>query len=212
MTTNIIGSKIRREKTNNNQINQLYRNTNETSNNRNNINKDFIYTYDARNDHLKDGIGNFIYTKEFKYINPLKFVNKSDYNKIKYENNDYKISQRVLIPDKNTLKTKPNRKKFFSIENNLRHTSDGTYQSLIDRTPVYTPIKGRKKVNLSFDNNNEQNHDLFLREKNKKRNEGRLFGVERKNIIKNHNTESTIPEYKVGKRHFFHKEVKTSLY
>jgi hypothetical protein len=212
LTANIIGNRIRREKANNNQINQMHRNANETSNDRKNINKDFIYEYDARNDHLKDGIGNFIYKKQFKYINPLKFVNKSDYNKIKYKNNDYNISQRVIIPDKNTLQSKPNRKKFFSMEKNLRHTSDGSYQSLIDRTPVYIPIKGKKKVNLSFDNSNGQNHDIFLIEKIKKRNEGRLFGVERKNIIKNHNTESTIPEYKVGKRHFFNKEVKTSLY
>ena len=219
-------------------MNQIYKKISETpkirrDNNKGNINSYNAYNaHNARNDHLKDGIGNYIYTKQFKYINPLKFVNKSDYNKIKYENNDYNISQRVLIPDKNTLIAKPKNKKFFSMEKNLRHTTDGTYQSLINRTPANLPIKGRKKINLSFDDNSRQDHDLFLRGKVKERNKGRLFGVERKLITKNRNAESTIPEYKFGRKpflekhnvesiipknisgrkHFFDKEIKTSLY
>ena len=51
-------------------------------------------------DHLKEGIGSYIYTKPPKKINPDIFVNKKNYSKIKYESNAYYITQRVLYPDK----------------------------------------------------------------------------------------------------------------
>ena len=167
----------------------------------------------AQKDHLQDGIGSYIYKRQIKKINPEIFVNKSPYNIIKYNNKDYNVTQRVLIPDKNTNKLKPNKKRFFSQEKNLRYTSKGNYQSLIDRTPVILPIKGRKRLNKSFDSGNKPDNDLFLREDIKENSDIRLFGVERKNITRNHNTESEIPKYTgIGRKHFFHKEVKNSLY
>ena len=168
-----------------------------------------LIEYDAQKDHLKDGIGTYIYKNQSKKINPSKFVNKkNDYNKIRYENKDYNVTQRVIIPDKNYTKIKPNKKKFFSQEKNLRYTSDGSYQSLIDRTPISFPIKGRKKINNSF----ECDHDLFLRKNIQDDNGVRIFGVERKNIRKNHNYESELPKFKFGRKHFYFKEEKTSLY
>ena len=167
---------------------------------------------DAQKDHLKEGIGTFIYNKKFKKINPADFINKSDYNKIQYENKNYNVTQRVLNPNKNNIKEKPNKKKFFSIEKNLRYTSDGTYQSLIDRTPVILSIKGRKRLNQSFDSGNKPDNDLFLRQKINENKGIRLFGVERKKISKNHNFESEPEKYKFGRKHFFHKEAKTTLY
>ena len=67
-------------------------------------------------------------------------------------------------------------------------------------------------MNKSFETGNKPDNDLFLRKNIKEMNEKRLFGVERKNITKNHNSESQPEKYKFGRKHFFHVETKTSLY
>ena len=91
------------------------------------------------------------------------------------------------------IQEKQNKKRFFSQEKNMRYTSKGNYQSLIDRTPIILPIKGRKKLNKSLENGYRHDHDIFLRKKNIRNIDIRLFGVERKNITKNHNAESELP-------------------
>ena len=103
--------------------------------------------YEQNNNYLQKGIGSYIYEhgKKNRKINPSKFVNKSIYNKIKYESNDYNVTKRVLIPEKNLTKSKPTRKRFFSQERNLRHTTEGSYQSLLDRTPLTFQTKEEKK-------------------------------------------------------------------
>ena len=225
---NWIGKKIKRDKIDSSQIcktenipnnhKSLHNNPIEIRNNNQQIftqtksNNYIRIRNDAQKDHLKEGIGTYIYNKKFKKINPADFINKNDYNKIQYENKNFNVTQRVLNPDKNNIKEKPNKKRFFSLEKNLRHTSDGTYQSLIDRTPVILPIKGRKRSNQSFDSGNKPDHDLFLRQKIKENKGERLFGVERKIITKNHNFESEPEKYKFGRKHFFYKEEKTTLY
>ena len=167
--------------------------------------------YEQNNNYLQYGMGSYIneYGKKNNKINPSKFVNKSIYNKIKYESNDYNVTKRVLIPEKNLTKLKPTRKRFFSQERNFRHTTDGSYQSLLDRTPLTFKTKGRKKINRSID---YKDHDLFLRKNIENDNSIRLFGVERKNITKNHNLESEPPKFKFGRKHFYFKETSTSLY
>ena len=67
-------------------------------------------------------------------------------------------------------------------------------------------------MNKSFETGNRPDNDLFLRENIKEKRGARLFGVERKNITKNHNSESQPEQYKFGRKHFFHKEIKTSIY
>ena len=120
--------------------------------------------------------------KNLKKINPNDFINKSAYHKIKYENKDFNVTQRVLNPEKNMIQEKQNKKRFFSQEKNMRYTSKGNYQSLIDRTPIILPIKGRKKWNKSLENGYRHDDDIFLRKKNIRNIDIRLFGVERKNI------------------------------
>lgn len=151
--------------------------------------------------------------------NPADYINKViEYNRIVYKNKDYNVSQRVLLPEKNTILVRPHTKKFFSLDKNFRYTSDGSYQSLINRTPMSFPVKGRRRINLSFDgrdNNSSKlgsTFDNIFRESLNKDDGNRLFGVERKNIIKNHNLESQAPPFKFGRKHFFIKEEKTSLY
>jgi len=169
------------------------------------------YYEQNNNNYFQKGTSSYIYEHEKKNnkINPSKFVNKNIYNKIKYENNDYNITKRVIIPEKNLTKLKPTKKRFFSQERDLRHTTDGSYQSLLDRTPLTFPTKGRKKIIRSVE---YKDHDLFLRKKIENDNSIRLFGVERKNITKNHNLESEPPKFKFGRKHFYFKETNTSLY
>ena len=206
----LIGNKIKREKID---IPHSYGNKNNKFNQKKeyeNISIDYSLIRDrVKKDHLKEGIGTYIYRKPFKKINPADFVNKSVYNKIQFENKNYNITKRVIYPEKNMTKEKPNKKRFFSQEKNLRNTSDGTYRSLINRTPIVFPVKGRKIINKSL-----ESHDIFLRDLNniKEDKAVRLFGVERKNITKNHNAESELPEYKFQRKRFFKKEIKTSLY
>lgn len=209
---NLIGNKIKREKIDiphaygKGNKNNIFYQKKEYENN--SINYSLIKDR-VKKDHLEEGIGTYIYKKQFKKINPADFINKSIYNKIQFENKNFNITQRVINPEKNKIKEKPNNKRFFSQEKNLRHTTDGTYRSLINRTPVVFPIKGRKILNKSL-----ESHDIFLRDINNINEDKavRLFGVERKYITKNHNAESELPKYKFQRKHFFNKEVKTSLY
>ena len=176
-------------------------------------------------DNLKYGIGNFM---NVMIINKKKGkdLDKSynaDYYKIKnkYQNefNKYKFTQRVLIPQKNTEpvemeKTKRIRK-FGSQEKNLRHTTDGTFKSLMLKTPDSFPTKGRKRINKSIDCGNKPDSDIFLVNKMEdyiKNDDNRLFGVERKFRNRFANEESVIPPYKLAKRHFFEFEELSSLY
>lgn len=120
-------------------------------------------------------------------------------NKIRYKNNNFAVTERVLIPEKNKTQMKTTRKKFYrSQEKNLRHETDGSLISLFNKTPdKFIITTGRKKINNSFDNNlfkllqhDERNYTLA------DGNEAsvRIFGVERKRITRNHN-EETEPEY-----------------
>ena len=212
LTKNSFPDKIKRPKIDICENGKMEYKINPTEGNEKEVLKYVIKIDKSQKDHLQDGIGSYIYKRQLKKINPEIFVNKNPYNIIKYNNKDYNVTQRVLIPDKNTIKLKPNKKRFFSQEKNLRYTSKGNYQSLIDRTPVILPIKGRKRLNKSFDSGNKPDNDLFLRENIKENKDIRLFGVERKYITKNHNNESEIPKYTFGRKHFFHQEVKNSLY
>ena len=172
-------------------------------------------------DNLEGGIGKFIETKPKKKISKQNIdkTYNSDYYKIKnkYKNdyNKYQFTQRVIDPEKNIEKMKVSKiKTFRSQEKNLRHITDGTYKSLMSKTPIDIPIKGRKRMNKSIDCGNKPDSILFyenrLEECSKDNN--RLFGVERKFRTKLINTESVIPPYKFGRKHFFDKEKSTSLY
>ena len=155
-------------------------------------------------DHLKEGIGSYIYTKPVKKINPNIFVNKGKYSKIKYESHAYYITQRVLYPDKDIIKSRPNAKKILSVEKNYKNYKGGIFKSLIDKTPNSFPNKSGKNVNRSYDNM-KKGHDIFLRNKNEDCKTERIFGVERKRINKNHNYESDLPKYKFCRKLFFDK-------
>ena len=173
------------------------------------LNKKSHYEINKRNlneDHLKEGIGSYIYTKPPKKINPDIFINKKKYSKIKYESNAYYITQRVLYPDKDILKPKPCTKRILSVEKNSKHYKDGLFKSLIDKTPTTFQIQKRNDLNRSYDNI-KRGHDIFLRNKFEDKNAQRIFGVERKRIDKHHNYESDCPKFKFFKRFFFEKAV-----
>ena len=157
----------------------------------------------ANEDHLKEGIGSYIFSKPVKKVDPNKFVNKSKYSKIRYESRSYYISQRVLYPDKDIQKQRISRKKVYSMEKNSKDIKD-VFKSFITKTPSNYPVKSRNYCNRSYDNSKKE-HDIFLL---KNINEGkteRIFGVERKKIVKNHNYESDLPRLKFSKKLFYDK-------
>ncbi len=155
-------------------------------------------------DHLKEGIGSYIYTKPPKKINPDIFVNKKNYSKIKYESNAYYITQRVLYPDKDIMKPKPCTKRILSVEKNSKHLKSGIFKSFIDKTPSIFYIQRRNNLNRSYDNL-KKGHDIFLRNKCEDKNAQRIFGVERKRVDKPHNYESESSKFKFCRR-FFHEK------
>ena len=136
-------------------------------------------------------------------------------NKYKNDYNKYDFTQRVLCPQNNPEKNKINKiKTYSSQEDILRHKTDGTYKSLMNITPEVFPIKGRKRMNKSIDCGNKPDSIIFYEDKLEecKKDNNRLFGVERKYRTKVINTESEIQPYKFGRKHFFSQEKKTALY
>ena len=155
-------------------------------------------------DHLKEGIGTYIYTKPTQKKNPNIFVNKPKYSKIKYASRAYYITQRVLYPDKDIFKGRPCTKRILSVEKNIQKSNDGIFKSFIDKTPFQYPAKTKKNINRSYDNARKE-HDIFLRDKNDDSKTFRIFGVERKKINKNPNYESEVPKFKFYRKLFCEK-------
>lgn len=185
--------------------------------NKNNIICNKYYNSRRQNDHFKGGLGKFLNTMEIKNRKENIDMN-SDYSRIKqrlkYDCNKYNRTLRVIFPDKNYEgPQKKTKKKFFGDkEKKLRNTSAGSYASLMDRTPITMPIRGRKRLNKSIDygNNNSNNreedkYDFFWkgRRNSIECTNDRLFGVERKKKLKVINLE-TEPSYlrQCGRKHF----------
>lgn len=179
------------------------------------------YKKNTNYENLHGGLGRFINVgpKCNKKKDEIYKKYKPEYyqikKKFKYDYNKYDFTRRVILPENNTEK-KPVHKirTFYSQEKDLRHTTDGSYRSLILKTPMTFPTKGRKRVNKSFDCGNRPDSEIFFDNKIEecaKGNEG-LFGVERKIRRKEINKESVIPPYKFGRKHFFDKEKSTALF
>lgn len=170
---------------------------------------------------MEGGIANFMVRNERKRkkVRSIDKLYNADYYKIKnkYANefNRYKFTQRVILPEKN-----PEVKNFQKIktlavqEKNLRHATDGTYKSLMIKTPITFPIKGRKRMNKSFDCGNKPDCPLFFDDKIEEcaKDNDKLFGVQRKHRTKIINLESEIPPYKFGRKPFFEKCTKSQLF
>ena len=172
-------------------------------------------------DNLNGGIAKFI------NVNKKKDVSKDEYNK-KYNKDYYKIrkkfkidynkvdfTKRVINPQKNTEKALPKKLRIMTqAGKELRRVGEGSYLSLIARTPVSFPIKGRKRINKSFDCGNKPDSEIFFDNKieqcvndNKK-----LFGVQRKLRAKLSNAESENLPYKFGRKHLFEKIKDSKLF
>ena len=175
----------------------------------------------AMRDNLKGGLGKFLNVKiqnEKKEKDINKIYNADYYkikNKYKNEYNKYIFTQRVLLPQKNMEEIEKTKKirTFASQEKYLRHATDGSYRSIMLKTPEYFPTKGRKKINKSNDCGNKPDSDIFFRNKNEDyKVDDRLFGVERKCRSRYMNTESSLPRYKFGRKPFFEKRQYNPLY
>jgi hypothetical protein len=165
-------------------------------------------------DNLTGGIAKFINT------NKRKDHKKDNFNK-KYKNDYYKIrkkfivdynkvdfTKRVIVPQKNIEKPPPKKMIIITdVGKKLRRFGECSYTSLIARTPMSFPVKGRKRINKSFDCGNKPDSGIFYENKIEEcmKDNNRLFGVERKLRTKLNNAESETPPYRFGRKHFFEK-------
>ena len=91
---------------------------------------------------------------------------------------------------------------------NLRRLGEGSFLSLMIRTPQSFPIKeGRKRISQSFDCGNKPDRVIFndFDTTECQKDNSRLFGAGRKLRTKFFNIESRISPYKLGRKHFFGK-------
>ena len=169
-----------------------------------------------KRDNITGGIAKFINTNKGKDKSKeifLKKYNKDYYRirkKFREEYNKIDFTKRVLLPQKDTEKVPPKKMRILTqAGKNLRRVGEGSYMSLMIRTPQSFPIKaGRKRINKSFDCGNKPDHIIFYDYNNtecEKNNDNGLFGVGRKLRTKLINIESEIPPYRFGKKHYFGK-------
>jgi len=170
-------------------------------------------------DNLSGGIAKFINVNKRKDYSKELFIKKykKDYYKIRKkfidDYNKIDFTKRVILPQKNIEKPPPKKMKIITeAGKNLRRLGEGSYLSLIARTPVSFPVKGRKRVNKSFDCGNKPDSEIFFENKIEEcmKDNNRLFGVERKFRTKLINIESEDPPYKFGRKHFYGK-IKDSI-
>ena len=131
-----------------------------------------------------------------------------DYNKIDF-------TKRVIIPQNDTEKVPPKKLRIITkAGEDFRRVGEGSYLSLISRTPISFPIKGRKRINKSFDCGNKPDSEIFFENKIEecKKDNNRLFGVERKYRTKLINIESENPPYRFGRKHFYGKMKNTKFF
>ena len=157
-----------------------------------------------KKDKRKDAF-NKKYFKDYYKIRK-KFI--VDYNKIDF-------TKRVILPQNDTEKVPPKKLRIITkAGEDLRRVGEGSYLSLISRTPISFPIKGRKRINKSFDCGNKPDSEIFFENKIEecKKDNNRLFGVERKYRTKLINIESENPPYRFGRKHFYGKMKNTKFF
>lgn len=152
--------------------------------------------YDYAKDNLEGGLGYF-YNKPLNK-NPIKNNNL----KFKYLNR-FINTNRVINPSENKEpEQKRHKKSCISIDNKYKR-SNGNILSLINKTPINFPPKGRKKLNSSMDRSTNMFSKEFLFDTHYTK----LFGVERKgkglrgtSIETKEDSSST---YRTGKRYIY---------
>ena len=176
-----------------------------------------------KKDNITGGIAKFINTNKRKDKTKEIFNKKynKDYYKIrkkyKEELNRLDYTKRVILPQKNKEKVPP--KKMIILTEagkNLRRLGEGSYLSLMIRTPQSFPIKeGRKRISQSFDCGNKPDSVIFndFDTGECQKDNSRLFGGGKKLRTKFFNIESSkISPYKFGRKHFFGKMTNSKIF
>lgn len=147
-------------------------------------------------DNLEGGIGNFLNRKYLQSIDNNYFIIKQNKDNLNYEIKRNIISKRVLNPIFNNepeVGLKNIKGKNIDKE---RHSTKGNFKSLIDKTPLIIPIKGKKRRNNSYDN---KNNILNINNDN-----NNYMGFEKRGKVKNRRIDIETIECisHLGKRHF----------
>lgn len=107
-----------------------------------------------KNDNLDGGIGTF-YMKNEQYKDKAINSKKNRINSLDTKNISLALnSQRVIHPYLNNEveRRKSNQKRIWASSERFIHSTDGGITSLMEKTPLTTEIKGKKRFNTSFDN------------------------------------------------------------
>ena len=145
------------------------------------------------NDNLQGGIGNFLNQKYLQSTDNNILLQRNK-NNLNYEFKRKIITKRVLNP---IFNNEPEiGVKNITVKNidKERHSTTGNFKSLIDKTPLIFPIKGKKRINKSYDITNNSldiNYDNFI-------------GFEKRGKVKNRRIDIETIQYisHLGKRHF----------
>jgi hypothetical protein len=126
--------------------------------------------YNYTKDNLEGGLGYF-------YNKPLNKFSKKNNNNINYKYlNRFINTNRVINPSENKEpEQKRHKRACNSIENKYKLTN-GNILSLINKTPINFPFKGKKRLNVSMDKSTNMFSKEFLYDSQY----NKLFGVERK--------------------------------
>ena len=124
-------------------------------------------------DNLEGGIGRFLSQTDHSTFSSI-YAKKKQYE----QKNNYHKTGRVINPELDTERNKyiTHKKRSMSTES-TRHCTDGSFQSLMKRTPSSFKVKGKKKFG-SLDRVNKE-HNIFSKEWLNEKCTG-LFGVMRR--------------------------------
>lgn len=139
-----------------------------------------------KKDNLEGGLGKFLNQTDQSTFQSI-YARKQKYA----QNNNSIKTGRVINPILNTekmLDTVNHKKRSASTESN-RHNTDGSFISLMKRTPSSFKVKGKKRVNTSVDGKKNE-HGIFTKEFLFDKNCNGLFGVSRK-MKRRHSSEFT---------------------
>lgn len=168
-------------------------------------------------DNLEGGIGRFL-NRNREECQEQPRINRKNKNRsmaASRGNNYYNINtQRVIYPEKDTEIPRVNKRRTYGCdENNLLHTTNGNILSLINKTPLVNPIKGKKRFNNSIDCKTKNGDiNIFSDEFLNDREYNRIPGVKRKHLFYNSSVDNTLTKDNNRRRMHYNNQLKSHVF
>lgn len=117
-----------------------------------------------RKDNLEGGLGKFLMEerRDRRFLNHSINASHSLSRIKKLHDNDLKQTRRVIYPASNNEPQRPQKKKTYqNSQRTLRFSREGCYFDLIEKTPKFIPIKGKKRMHRDYNQNRERYLGVF---------------------------------------------------